>query len=257
MGLLNAISGEGGRPHLLPALTLGVVTSLEDPDKLGRVRVRLLSRGPTPSETGFLRVLTPMAGAEWGFFCLPEVGDEVLVGFCDGDVHSPYVLGSLWNGKNKQPAPIEGGKNDLRLVKTRSGHTISFDDKDGEEKLELISAKGLCISLDDKEQTLSVTDKDGKNQVLIEAKNGAVTVKADQKLTLQAGKCTITLDGAGGAIALESGGQLELKGQQVALDAKAGVAIAAKATVEITASGQLTMEAKGPASLKGAMLKLN
>ena len=85
-------------------ITIGIVTDIKDPDKKNRVKVRLLNRSDSTQETDFIRVMTPMSGKQYGMFFLPEVGDEVLVGFVDGDFSDPYVLGSLWN--TKAPAPV-------------------------------------------------------------------------------------------------------------------------------------------------------
>ena len=92
-------------------ITIGVVVDIKDPDKKNRVKVRLLSRTDSVQETDFIRVMTPAAGKEFGFFDMPEVGDEVLVGFVDGDFTAPYVLGCLWNTKNPAPVKLEEGKN--------------------------------------------------------------------------------------------------------------------------------------------------
>ncbi len=254
MGLWNAMA-EGEAPGRgVPAMTTGVVTSLDDPDGLGRVEVRLPHWGEEGANLGFLRVLTPMAGAEWGVYLLPEVGDEVLVGFCEGGIHSACVLGSLWNGAHKQPAAVEDGKNDTRLIKSRSGHCVTLCDKDGEARLELVSGGGLHVLLDDEEERITLSDKDGKNLLCLDAKKGEITVAADKKVLLKAGKGSVTV---ADDVAVDSGGALTLQGRDVKAEAKAGVSVAGKSTVEVKSSGQLNLEASGPAALKGATLKLN
>ena len=73
-------------------ITVGIVSDIKDPEKKNRVKVRLLNRTDSLQETDYIRVMTPMAGKDYGAFFLPEVGDEVLVGFVDGDFTAPYVL---------------------------------------------------------------------------------------------------------------------------------------------------------------------
>ena len=70
----------------------------------------------------------PMAGKDRGFVLIPEVGDEVLVAFEREDLRFPYVLGALWNGKDKPPFANDDGKNDKRMLKSRKKHYLLFDD---------------------------------------------------------------------------------------------------------------------------------
>ena len=87
-------------------VTLGLVTNNQDPEKLGRIKVKFpwLS---DEDESNWARIITPMAGDDRGMFFLPEVDDEVLVAFEQGDMRFPFVLGSLWNGQDKPPETNE------------------------------------------------------------------------------------------------------------------------------------------------------
>ena len=133
-------------------ITIGIVTDIKDPDKKNRVKVRLLNRSDSTQETDFIRVMTPMSGKQYGMFFLPEVGDEVLVGFVDGDFSDPYVLGSLWNTKAPAPVTVQDGKNELRTVKSKTAHQLEFND--GEEKpgVTLTTAQESRLAMDDKEK---------------------------------------------------------------------------------------------------------
>ncbi len=79
---------------------VAIVTNVQDPQKLGRVKV-CFPRLPGKPESDWVRVVQPAAGAGRGFYWLPEVSDEVLVAFERGEAHRPYVVGALWNGKDK------------------------------------------------------------------------------------------------------------------------------------------------------------
>src|SRR2546426_9457473 len=89
--------GHEAREKKLYGVVAGIVTNNEDPDGLGRVKIRFpwLSED---NESWWARIAAPMAGKERGAYFLPEVDDEVLVAFEHGDVNFPYVLGALWNG---------------------------------------------------------------------------------------------------------------------------------------------------------------
>jgi uncharacterized protein involved in type VI secretion and phage assembly len=121
---------------------VGVVSSIDDPDKQGRVRVQFPWL-KEDLESRWARLVSFMAGGDRGAVFRPEVGDEVLVLFEHGDLRFPYVLGGLWNGKDAMPSERGGDSgNDVRLIKSRSGHTIVFDDTSGGEKITVSDKSG-------------------------------------------------------------------------------------------------------------------
>ena len=188
-------------------VVIGIVTNNNDPDKLGRVKVRFPWLSDT-DESWWARIATPMAGKERGAYFLPEVEDEVLVAFEHGDVRFPYVLGALWNGEDKPPATNDDGKNNIRVIKSRSGHVIRLNDEDGKEKVEIIdkSTKNSIV-FDTAENTITITtDKDIKlsaaqGTITLEAKNIAIKASADTKIEAGTGmdvkaSATMTIKGA-------------------------------------------------------------
>lgn len=125
---------------------IGVVSNIADPNRLGRVKVRY--PWLKDSESPWARVVSFMAGSNRGAVFRPEVEDEVLVLFDHGDMRFPYVLGGLWNGKDKMPEERgSDGGNAVRLIKSRSGHQILFDDTAGAEKVTVIDKAGNSIEL--------------------------------------------------------------------------------------------------------------
>lgn len=250
----------------IATITVGVVSNINDPEGLGRVKVKLLNRTTSEYETDFIRVMTPMSGSGWGMFFLPEVGDEVLVAFCDGDICRPYVIGSLWNDsedeerRRKVPITVTDGENNKRQIKTKSGHRITFNDKveekNGEKesvgRIRLTTSKGLMLSLEDKNETIIIkfNDKNGnKSGIKINGKEGAISIKAQQKIELVAGNSKIILDGQGNSVSIESGGELKISGNQVGIEGQS--------STELKSSGQVTVQASGIANVKGSMIKLN
>src|SRR5207248_8782882 len=109
---------------------VGIVSNVQDPQQLGRIKVQI-PRLPTGPESGWVRVAQPAAGAGRGFYWLPHVNDEVLIAFERGDPNHPYVLGSLWNGKDKPMKDAFTKENTTRMIQTKSGHQIILYDKDG------------------------------------------------------------------------------------------------------------------------------
>jgi len=194
-------------------VVVGVVTNNQDPDGLGRVKVRFpwLSAA---DESHWARVVTPMAGNDRGLYLLPEVDDEVLVAFAHGRVELPYVLGALWNGKDKPPESNDDGKNAHRTLKSRSGHTLLLDDTDGAEQIKIVDAKGKeSIVLDTANNTITITaDQD----VVIESKNGKLKLSAKNgvEIASQAGaKIEASQD-----LDMKSDGQVNVKGSVINLN---------------------------------------
>jgi uncharacterized protein involved in type VI secretion and phage assembly len=183
---------------------VGVVTNNQDPDNLGRVKVRFpwLSES---EESYWARLAVPMGGKERGTYFLPEVDDEVLVAFEHGDPRFPYVLGALWNGEDVPPASNSDGKNNLRLIKSRSGHLIQLNDEDGKETIEII-------------------DKSGKNSIVIDTSNNTVTITTDKDIALSAAQGTIKLEAQ----------NIELKSSaDTKIEAGAGMDVKASATLNV------------------------
>jgi len=136
---------------------VGVVTSIDDPEALGRVKVRYPWL-QDDSESPWARLVSFMAGPDRGAVFRPEVDDEVLVVFDQGDMRIPYILGALWNGQDAIPQERgPDGDNNVRLIRSRSGHQILLDDTPGAEKVTILdrcdnrielSADGVVITSD-------------------------------------------------------------------------------------------------------------
>ena len=176
----------------------GIVTSNTDPDKLGRVKMRLPWRSDE-FETDWARVVAPMAGKDRGTWFLPEVGDEVLVAFDGDDIRYPYVLGALWSKTDAPPEENADGKNAIRLIKTHAGHLLKFDDTENKGVILIQLADGKRVEINSD----GIQIDDGANKITLDAKGGAVTIEAKATLTLKAPK-----------ISIEATNALDIKGGQ-------------------------------------------
>ncbi|BAZ70724.1 MAG: phage tail protein [Pelatocladus maniniholoensis HA4357-MV3] len=174
-------------------VTVGIVTNNKDPESLGRVKVRFPWLWDEQKNIGvdshWARVVTPMAGNDRGLYFLPEVEDEVLVAFEHGLVEFPYILGGLWNGKDRQPENNNNGQNNKRTIKSRSGHIISFDDTKNKGKIEIIDASGnnsITISTDD--NAIAIVCRTGKLKLSAQgieiSSGGGIDIKAKGKLNI-------------------------------------------------------------------------
>ena len=187
------IEGQGIR-----GVAIAVVTNNQDPENLGRIKVQYPWHEESKNESYWARCITFMAGNKMGGYFLPEVEDEVLVAFENGDIDHPVILGSLWSGKMKPPETNGDGKNNRRLIKSRSGHSIVLDDSQGNEKIELI-------------------DKSGNNLLRIDTSSNTIEITSNKDIHLKAPKGKISLDclqlelKAKTTAKLESGGSMDLK----------------------------------------------
>lgn len=171
MGMELLVPGSGDSRFF--GVTIAVVTNIKDADGLGRVKVKFpwLS---AEDESPWARVMTPMAGGDRGFYFLPEVDDEVLVAFEHGDMAYPYILGALWNGKDKPPEKNDDGENNKRFIKSRSGHKITLDDTENKEQI-------------------IIEDKTGNNKITIDCETNSMMIQVEKDLTIEAkGKINIT-----------------------------------------------------------------
>lgn len=193
-------------------VVVGVVTNNEDPEALGRVKVKFpwLS---DEDESDWARIAVPMAGNERGIYFLPEVDDEVLVVFEQGDVRFPYVIGALWNGQDKPPVTNENGQNKIRVIKSRSGHVIRLNDEQGKE-------------------TIEIMDKTEKNSIVFDTGTNSIAITADGDITLSASQGNIKLEAqnieikssadtkveSGAGMDIESSSTMNLQGQTINLN---------------------------------------
>jgi uncharacterized protein involved in type VI secretion and phage assembly len=186
-------------------VVVGIVTNNQDPDGFGRVKVKFPWLSDL-NESSWARIAAPMAGKQRGIYFLPEVEDEVLVIFEHGDVRSPYVIGGLWNGVDAPPVTNDDGKNNVRMIQSRSGHVVKLNDEDGKETIEII-------------------DKTKKNSIVIDTAKNTITVTTDKDITFSASNGTIKLDA-----------------QKVEISSSAETKLKAGSTMNVEASATMTVK---------------
>ncbi|MFC7547751.1 VgrG-related protein [Plantactinospora sp. GCM10030261] len=197
--LYGLVRGATGADRRTGGLVPAIVSDVRDPLNLGRVKLTFpwLAKDFT---SGWARTVQAGAGKGRGALVLPEVGDEVLVGFAGGDLDEPYVLGGLHNGKDPAPTvstdPVDrsSGEIAVRAFVSRTGHRVELVENDG-----IIVATG-----------------DGKLTVRLDRKKGVVEIKGGSGVTIDAGT-----------------GPLELKGQKVSVSAMSEAELTANGQVTV------------------------
>jgi uncharacterized protein involved in type VI secretion and phage assembly len=169
--------------HYMSAPVYGIITDNADPDGIGRVRVGLYNLGKD-IQTHWIHIVTP----GMGIFVLPEVGDQVVVAFIGDNPDLPIVLGVIWSNKQRPPMSEENaeselnkdGKNNLRLMRSRSGNRVIFDDTKDNEKIQMISSDGTS--------RIELAAKDTK--ILLKT-TGVMKISAKGKVTINGKECII------------------------------------------------------------------
>jgi phage protein D/phage baseplate assembly protein gpV len=188
----------------------GIVTDARDPEKLGRVKLKFPWLSDT-YETDWVRTVQASAGAQRGAWFVPEVNDEVLVAFDHGDVRWPYVVGGLYNGKDRpkqfvatDPIDSADGSVKARGLQSRTGHYLEFRDETANEAIVLASGDGSM--------RLEFLQKEKK--IHLKATGCAITIETDRNLELKGQKVTITgatgVDIRGGPLVKVTAAQIKL-----------------------------------------------
>lgn len=212
------------RDNQVTGLMVGIVTDNKDDKSWGRVKVKLPAF--TEDHTSWWApVVSAGAGANRGFFAMPEVNDEVIVAFANGDLNQPFVLGGVWNGKDatpsKQGAAVTSSGVEIREFKTRVGHVLRFTDTSGSEKIELL-------------------DKTGNNKLVIESADGAFTIDCTGPMTINAGKDATIVAKADATIKAQA--NITVTGTAITVEAKSKLSLKAP-SIEI--AGQAMVKISG------------
>jgi phage protein D/phage baseplate assembly protein gpV len=253
----HLLLGQDHTINKVDGVVVGVVTNINDPEKLGRVQVKypwLPKYKGSDLSSNWARQATLGAGTNRGVFFTPEIDDEVLVAFENGDINYPYIVGALWNGRDKPPEGkvVAVNKVNQRIVRSRSGHVIILDDTQGQEKI-------------------TIQDKTGKNSIEIDSKMNSMMIKSAGDLTLDAGgkliiksKADFNINSMGKAgISATSNLDLEgkvgasLKAGMSSLDLQAAGAALKGTKVDVQATAQASVKGSAMVEIQGALVKIN
>ncbi|MGH1385381.1 type VI secretion system tip protein VgrG [Kordia sp.] len=216
----------------------------EDPDSQYRVLVDIPLFDPN-GEGLWARLTNFYSTSGAGTFFMPEVGDEVVVGFLNEDPRYPIILGSMYSADNNKPFdgldPNE--KNTIKAFVSKSGINIQFDDENKVLTLETPSKNTAIFSDEDKQ----ITIKDQNNNSIVMSESG-ITIKSDKDITVQATQ-NLTLQGDQGVTIESSGGDVQIK----------GLNIKETAQMQYSAEGSMTASLQGgtETTIKGAMVMIN
>lgn len=230
-GLLPGIAG----------LHIGVVMKLdEDPQGEQRIQVKLPAlQAEAPGI--WARLLQAHASSGFGHFFVPEIGDEVLLGFLNDDPRHPVVLGSLYSSQRQPPYAPEA-KNNTKAIVTRCKHRIEFNEED--KIITVVTPGKNTVVLDDKDKSILLKDENGNS---VKLSTTGIALDSPKEITLTAG--TKVAIKASTGLTLDCDADIAAAGMNITATAKVGFTGKGSATAELSAAGQTTV--------KGGLVMIN
>lgn len=231
---------------------LATVLSNNDDKHKGMLKLRLLCEGEQKSALEGVKVLAPYAGAGYGAYLMPEVGEQVVVGFFEGCIDRPFVLGSIYAAGDAMLSESFNKDNDIKRIKTKSGNLIEISDKKDEQSITIKTPKQLSVEMKEKSQVIIVSA--GKILVEIDGKNGKISIKGEKEISLESGSAKLSM---------KSSGAVELKGANIEIKGDSAIKLNSSGTLDIkgqktSISGSLAeVKADGMLTLKGSLTKIN
>lgn len=209
-------------------VTTGFVASVDDPEMLGRVQVKLpfldaLDQAP------WARVAVPFTGMLHGHYFIPNVGDEVLVAFEHGDTHAPYVVGSLWNAF--APPPLQSPLSQVRVIRTQAGNQIAITETPASITIQTATASPTPMPMP--------ASPTGPHQTIALDTSG-ISAMTPTKITLQVSTTSIVITPT-----------------SITLQVGASVLTMSDGGIDISAAGQVNIKSAGTCTVKASLVTIN
>ncbi|MCM1192400.1 MAG: phage baseplate assembly protein V [Butyrivibrio sp.] len=240
----------------------GTVLAAGDNTSKGNVRVRVKVMKDNMDTFDDVPVLTCYGGGDYGAYCLPEEGDTVRLTFLGGDFRHPVVTGCRFPESSGFVADACQEKNLNKVFRLKNGSRIALSGEKGEEKLEVAGPEQMEWVLDEKNRQTAFGDREKKNRLLLDKKEGKALIKAEKVIRLECGDSSLELK-ENGTVVLNCK-QLTLEAKNVKISGKAKVqlegqelAMQGTTSASLSCKGQVKVEGRGALKLSGAMIHLN
>lgn len=260
MGMFEMLLETGKEQNRADQKISGIVTGLVkenwDEKHKGQIKVEYNLGEQGKNLTGWVPVMTPYGGKEFGSYFLPEVGSEVVIGFVMGDRNCPIVLGNIWSDKTPPPKEAPVKENTNKQLVTKGGIKILASEEKGKEELVIQLLDQLSISLNAEKGLIQIGDKNKKNLIELDTKKGKLTLTAEKEIEIKAGSASVKMSGSAGSVEA-SGNKLALTGKQsVEIKSSSTMKIEGMST-EVSAQGMMTVKSSGSTKISGTMVQLN
>ena len=240
----------------------GTVLAASDSTEKGNVRVKVKIMKDKMDTFDNVPVLTGYGGSDHGTYILPEEGDIVRLTFPGGDFRHPYVTGCRFPESSKFVENMYQKENLKKAFLVKNGSGVIFSGEKGKECIEVSGSENMAWKLEEEKQRITAGDKEEKNQLLLDKKNGKAQIVSQSSIRLECGKSSLELKKDGTVILqceqlkleaktvqIQGRTKVQIKGQELALEGTTGVSVSGK--------GQVKVSSKGPLKLSGAMIHLN
>lgn len=244
----------------MSGVTVGIVAKKYSKEMPGRVCVQIPVRDDEANVLKWARIAVMSAGKKWGTFFMPEIGDQVLLAFEEGNIDKPYIIGCIHKDNTSFLGKVADEDNQYKCITTKNGSRILFEDnKEGEgekDKITLETAKSVCrIVLDNENNKILLTDKNKKNSVEMQLESGKMAIKAEKKMTIEVGDIKIILNGESGKISVDCNKFTLSASEGIQLEADNMARLKGGNTIVEGSSG-LKLSSGNAAILEGSLIKI-
>ncbi len=235
-----------GDNRIMGALVCTVTKNYEK-EKQGFVQVNITTRDYEENKLVWARMALPYGGQKWGEYFIPEVGDQVIVIFEQGNIERGFVIGAVPKTNSTFMSKAFDENNDIKRIQSRNGNKIDIiDNHEGEgdnDRITITTAKdNHKFQMDNEKKLILLSDKDGNNKIEIKTEDGQMTVLAAQKLTVRVGdNIKLFMNGSNGTVTLEA----------------TKVKVEATNTAELKSNNRVTIEGGNVSASGNSMLKLS
>ncbi len=245
----------------IPGVLVCQVVKNYDQEKQGFVLVNITTRDYDENKMVWARMALPYGGQKWGEYFIPEVGDQVLVAFEQGNIERAFVIGAVPKTNSNFMQKAFDEKNQFKKIVTRNGNTVEIvDNPEGEGDNDRItvttSKEAHKFVMDNEKKLMLLTDKDGNNKIEIKTESGQMEILAKEKLTIKVGdNIKLFMNGGNGTVSLEA---TKIKTESSnSTEFKTG----SRGSIEggnmtVAGNSMLKLKSSGPVSVEGTPIKL-
>lgn len=222
-------------------LHIGIVMKLDgDPEEQNRIQVKVPVL-QTETQGVWARLATFYASSGFGEFFIPEIGDEVILGYLNNDPAHPVILGSVYSAKHAPPYEL-AAENNIKAVVTRSNLKLEFDDEN--KVITVTTPAGNKIVVSDQDESILIQDQTDNK---VELSTSGINIESPKDIKITAtGKMALT---STGEMSLSSSADLKASGLNIEASADIGMTAKGGASAEVSAGGNTT--------IKGTMVMIN
>lgn len=237
-------------------VTIGVVVQNYNAQMPGRVCVNIPTRDAQTNQLKWARQAVPSSGTGWGYYFVPEIGDQVLLAFEGGNIEKPYIIGCVPRDNSMLLSRAADPLNQNKRIVTKHGSMISFgDNAEGEGTLDKISIEtaggGHVVELNNETGSITLSNKEQTNRIEMKTREGMMTIKAGTNLTIEVGEqIRVIMNGESGTVQIQAGTVSVNATEQVKASA-GGMLKLDGAQVSVTGSSVLKAESGGMVSISG------